>query len=525
MPDQFSERLDLLSSPDSLALLQQLQRGIEKESLRINRQGKLAQTPHPASLGSALTHPNITTDFSESLMELITPVSTEIEGSLEFLSDLHRFVYSQIGDEELWGASMPCIMAGDDTIPVAQYGSSNVALMKTAYRLGLGNRYGRLMQTIAGIHYNFSLPDPLWSALQSQDMDNRSRQDYITDNYFKLIRNFRRFSWLLIYLFGASPAVCNSFLTGRKHELVPFDQGSLHLPYATSLRMGDLGYQSSAQENLEICYNSLPNYLETLHRAITEPHPAYKSIPPIVDGQYQQLSTALLQIENEFYSTIRPKRVTNSGETALNALKHRGVEYIEVRCIDVNPYLPVGIDAEQIRFIDCFLLYCLLERSPECDDDDRVRINNNVKKVVNRGREPDLELEDRQQSLTLSSWGTRLMSGIDKVAALLDQAHNNKLYSEACRTQKAKLANPELTPSAKILADMSAQSKPFFRLAMELTQEHGREFRSQPLSGEQLNRYQQECQRSLEQQRAIEKADTISFEQYLANYFEQYQQL
>jgi glutamate--cysteine ligase len=458
-------------------------------------------------------------------MELISPVSTEVEGTIDFLANLHRFVYSQIGDEELWAASMPCILAGDDNIPVAQYGSSNVAKMKTTYRFGLGNRYGRLMQTIAGIHYNFSLPDALWAALQVQDMNNGSRQDYITDNYFKLIRNFRRFSWLLIYLFGASPAVCNSFLNGRQHELLPFDEYSLHLPHATALRMGDLGYQSSAQEGLEICYNNLDNYVETLRGAITEPHPAYQNIPTVIDGQYQQLSTALLQIENEFYSPVRPKRVIKPGETALSAIKHRGVEYIEVRCLDVNPYHRVGIDAEQIRFLDCFLLYCLLERSPDCDDADRERINNNLKKVVNRGREPNLQLEDRQQSLTLNSWGDKLLGGVEKIAALLDQAHGGSHYGDACRAQKAKLDNPELTPSARILADMAAQSKPFFRFAMDQTQAHGREFRSQPLSGEQLNHYQQECKLSLEQQRAIEAADTLSFEQYLANYFEQYQQL
>lgn len=448
-----------------------------------------------------------------------------IEGSLEFLNDLHRSVYSQLGDEELWGASMPCVMEGDDTIPVAQYGSSNVAQMKTAYRIGLGNRYGRLMQTIAGIHYNFSVPDELWSALQAQDMDKRPQQEYVTDAYFQLIRNFRRLSWLLIYLFGASPAVCNSFLTGRKHELKPFDAGSLHLPYATALRMGDLGYQSNAQEGLEICYNSLENYIETLRKAIIEPHSDYENIPEKINGQHQQLSTALLQIENEFYSPIRPKRVTQSGETALGALKNNGVEYIEVRCIDVNPYLPLGLDAEQIRFMDCFLLYCLLERSPPCDDNDRSRIDNNLKKVVNRGRDPGLQLESRDETLGLSRWGNRMMTDIEKVAGLLDQAHGTNDYSRACKTQKAKLADPSLTPSAKILADMSAQDKPFFRFAMDQTQQHGKNFRSQALTAEQLTFYKEQSKRSIERQQAIEAADQISFEEYLEQYYEQYKQL
>lgn len=526
MPDQFSERLSLLSTPQTLSLLKGIQRGIEKESLRVNRSGKLAQTPHPESLGSALTHPSITTDFSEALMELITPVSTDIEGSLDFLHDLHRYVYSQLGDEELWGSSMPCVMEGSDAIPLAQYGSSNVARMKTAYRAGLGNRYGRLMQTISGIHYNFSVPDALWSALQEQDMDQRPRQDYITDAYFNLIRNFRRISWLLVYFFGASPAVCNSFLNGREHELLPFDAGSLHLPYGTALRMGDLGYQSSAQEGLKICYNSLDNYIETLRKAITEPHPDYQGIPVKgEDGQYQQLSTALLQIENEFYSPIRPKRVTESGETPLGAIKDKGVEYIEVRCIDVNPYLPLGIDADQIRFLDCFLLYCLFDRSPPCDDDDRSRIDNNLKKVINQGRDPGLQLESRQGNQGLSHWGHRLMSDIEKIAELLDKAHGGSDYSRVCQAQRAKLSDPALTPSAQILADMSAQSKPFFHFAMDLTEQHGRDFRGQALSPEQLDQYTQQSRHSLEQQLRIEAADSISFDQYLEQYYQQYQQL
>lgn len=525
MPDQLSERLNLFSNPDTLPLLNGIQRGIEKESLRVNTSGKLAQTPHPLSLGSALTHPEITTDFSESLIELITPVSSDIEGNLEFLNELHRFVYSQIDNEELWGSSMPCIMEDDENIPIAQYGQSNVARMKTAYRVGLGNRYGRRMQTIAGIHYNFSLPEALWPVLQAQDMDRRPQQDYITDAYFKLIRNFRRLSWLLIYCFGASPAVCKSFLTGKKHQLIPFDAGSFHLPYGTALRMGDLGYQSSAQEGLNICYNSLENYIETLRKAITESHPDYEKIPVKNNGDYQQLSTGLLQIENEFYSIIRPKRVTRSGEIPLGALKRKGVEYIEVRAVDLNPYLPLGIDAEQIRFLDCFLLYCLFEKSPPCSDEERDRIANNLKKVVNRGREPGLLLEDGGENPGLSQWGNRLISDIEKIAHLLDQAHGGTAYIQSCKAQKAKLGDPSLTPSAQILTDMSAQSKPFFRFAMDLTQQHGRNFRTHPLSAEKQAHFNQLSQQSLEKRRAIESADKITFEEYLEQYYQQYQQL
>ncbi|MEE8056613.1 MAG: glutamate--cysteine ligase [Pseudomonadales bacterium] len=525
MPDQLTTRLALLSSTANQTLLTELQRGIEKESLRITPEGKLAQTPHPAGLGSALTHPHITTDFSEALLELITPVSTSIDRTLNCLDNTHRFVYPQLNDEELWVASMPCILEGDKNIPVAQYGSSNVATMKTAYRRGLGHRYGRLMQTIAGIHYNFSLPKSLWAALQQQDGDQHPPQDYITASYFSLIRNFRRFSWLLIYLYGASPTVCKSFVNGRDHQLQIHDDGSVYLPYGTALRMGNLGYQSSVQENLSICYNNLDNYIETLRQAITNSHPDYEQFGINVDGEYRQLSNALLQIENEFYSPIRPKRVTHSGEIPLGALRNRGVEYIEVRCIDVNPYLPLGIDADQIRFIDCFLLYCLFAHSPLCDDDDRQRINDNLKHVVNRGREPGLQLHTHNGDRSLVDWADKLLDGVEQIAIKLDAAHGGEDYQRVCYQQRQKMADASLTPSARILADMQAQQKPFFHFAMDLAQQHGQQFRQRPLTGEELEYFKQQTEQSINRQAKIEAADTLDFDNYLAQYYQQYNAL
>lgn len=525
MPDLLSKRLEQLASTESFQLLKAIQRGIEKESLRITPEGRLSQTPHPASLGSALTHPHITTDFSEALLEFITPVSTDINASLSCLDDIHRFTYANINGEQLWTTSMPCVLADQDSIPVAQYGSSNVAQMKTAYRWGLVHRYGAVMQTIAGIHYNFSVPDALWDILQQQQGNTQSRQDFITDSYFKLIRNFRRFVWLLIYLYGASPAVCKSFLNGRPHQLQEFDEGSLFLPYGTALRMSDLGYQSSAQDNLNICYNSIHSYIDTLQRAIRNTHPDYEKIGIKVDGEYRQLSTALLQIENEFYSPIRPKRVTRSGEIPLGALKKRGVEYIEVRCIDVNPYLPLGIDADQIRFLDTFLLYCLLSDSPLCDDDDRQRIRVNLKAVVNAGRQPDLTLQNVKGPMTLRAWGEELLDGIAQVATLLDKAHGGDDYSRVCLQQREKLADSSLTPSERVLDDMRAQDKSFFQFSKMLAQQHADYFLHRPLEGEQLQYFTAESERSLLGQKDIEAADTLNFDEYLRQYYQQYDAL
>ena len=528
MSSHLQKALQALAQSDARGILSAINRGIEKESLRITADGTLAQTPHPAGLGSALTHACITTDYSESLLEFITPVSTRIEDSLDTLEDIHRFVLQQMDGELLWAASMPCIVDGDAGIPVAQYGSSNVARMKTVYRYGLGHRYGRLMQAIAGIHYNFSMPAQFWQQAWQSAGSPGEIADYISERYLGLIRNFHRYSWLLIYLFGASPAVCASFLKGRDHhDLQPFDeQGkSLYLPWGTALRMGDLGYNSDAQKDLRVCYNSLDNYVETLRDAIMRPHPGYHDIPAGQGGDYQQLNDSLLQIENEFYSPIRPKRVARSGETPLNALVRGGIEYIEVRCVDVSPFSPVGIDAEQIRFLDTFLLYCLLEESPPCDDRIQEIQAANLEAVVNRGRQPGLLLQDGQSEKSLSQWGRELLETMTPVAQLFDSALDSAQQGASLAQQVAKLDDPEQTPSARILREMRERNLPFFRLAMAYSEQWADHFRESPLAPETLATFEQATRDSLLARENIEKADDISFEHYLQRFFAQYKAL
>lgn len=528
MASQLQLQLQQLANNESHALLRAINRGIEKESLRITPEGKLAQTPHPAGLGSALTHGSITTDYSEALLEFITPVSNGIEESLETLENIHSFAYRELGEELLWSASMPCIVSGDEGIPVARYGSSNVARMKTVYRLGLGHRYGRLMQAIAGIHYNFSMPQAYWEQSWHRAGSPGELTDYISTRYLGLIRNFRRYSWLLIYLFGASPAVCASFLKGRDNPgLVPFDeQGrSLHLPHGTALRMGDLGYNSAAQKSLNVCYNDLDAYIETLRCAILRPHSDYHDIPRGQDGDYQQLSDSLLQIENEFYSPIRPKRVTRPGETPLSALHRRGIEYVEVRCVDVSPFCPVGIDASQIHFLDTFLLYCLLEDSPPCNEAEQATQAANLEAVVNRGRMPGLLLQTGTGEMPLKSWAGELLADLGQVASLLDEANASSLYSASLQQQAAAVADPELTPSARILREMREQDLPFFRLTMAYSEQWADHFRARHLSPQLQAAMEAETMRSNEARQEIEQADAISFEQYLDSYFAQYRAL
>lgn len=517
--------LSFLASKPNRGGIQQLTRGIEKESLRITPDGTLAKTPHPKALGSALTHPKITTDYSEALLEFITEPCTDSSANLEQLRELHAYTYQKINDERLWVTSMPCMLGEDKDIPIAQYGSSNSATMKSAYRLGLGHRYGRSMQTIAGIHYNFSVSDELWQSLLEQENSTLSLKDFKTEGYFRLIRNFRRYFWLLLYLYGASPGVCRSFVGDRDHKLVPFNNNehSLYTPYATSLRMGDLGYQSNAQNSLVITYNCLDSYIKTLCCAITQPHPEYANIG-VKDsaGKHQQLNDSLLQIENEFYSVIRPKRTAGRGETALTALANGGVEYIEVRCLDINPYEPVGISEQQIQFLDTFLLYCLLSDSPASDHNEYQDIQENQQRMVYNGRDPELTLKDRGQERSLREWGKNMMDELQQVADLLDKDQTDHRYKNSLAIEREKMDNDALTPSAKILADMEKENITFFRFASNMSQKNRDYFTQYPLDGK-LDHYHALAEQSLQKQTEIEKSDTMSFDEYLADYYSQYQ--
>lgn len=519
--------LSLLAQPDNNISLQGILRGLEKESLRVTPAGTLAQTDHPHALGSALTHPHITTDYSEALLEFITDPFTDVEPLMAQLDDIHRFTHEQLtpNNERLWPASMPCALGEDKDVPVARYGESNSGRMKTIYRVGLGHRYGRSMQTIAGIHYNFSLPDDFWLILQTHTGNKQTLQDFKTDRYFGLIRNFRRNFWLLIYLFGASPAVCSCFIKKRNHQLQPFpfaDQ-THYLPYATSLRMGDLGYQSDAQKSLVVNYNNLNDYLKTLCNAITHSHPAYERIGIKDDqGNYQQLNASLLQIENEFYSSIRPKRTTRRGETALQALRMRGVEYIEVRCVDLNPYEPLGITIEQMQVMDAFLLYCLLSDSPETDEREFYQGQENQKRIVNQGRQPDIELLRGTHSIPMKTWAKEIISGSMACAKLLDQTKGISTYQESLVHQLAKLDNPELTPSARVLRDMEKHQQSFFTHTQMLAEQHRRYFSTHHPQEEIRNNFIDMSEKSLREQAGLEQSQECSFDEYLENYYAQY---
>ncbi|HET9577741.1 MAG TPA: glutamate--cysteine ligase [Usitatibacter sp.] len=500
-------------------------RGIEKEGLRVRADGELAQTPHPAGLGSALTHPRITTDFSESQLELITGVHTSVGGLLAELMELHQVVYRHIGDELVWGSSMPCRLPDDDRIPIAQYGRSNVGRMKTVYRQGLSQRYGRHMQTISGIHYNFSLSDEAWALLGPPPDRAVAPEIHRDQRYLALIRNFRRHSWMLLLLLGSAPAACASFVAGRSHRLATWDDGrggTVFAPHATSLRMGTLGYQSDAQSSLAASFNDLRGYAETLYRAMTEPYAPYEAIGLREGDGYRQLATTLLQIENEFYGKIRPKRITRPGERPLRALGDRGIEYIEVRCLDVDPFMPVGIDAAAIRLLDVFLLHCLLADSPPDTADEVAAISRNQRLVAEAGRDPGIRLDRGGESITPADWCGDLLAQCEPIAAALDEAHGGQGHRQVLADMRRALADLSSLPSARVLRAIEERhGRSYEEFVLAQSRRHRDEIRAHPLSPEARARHEQLASRSLEEQRRIEAADDEPFESYRRRYLEQ----
>jgi glutamate--cysteine ligase len=490
------------------ATLAGMLRGIEKESLRSRPDGELALTPHPAALGAALKHPHITTDFSESQLELITGVHTSAEACLEELTHIHQAVYRAVGDELLWAGSMPCGLPAEKSIPIGHYGSSNVGRAKTVYRNGLSWRYGRRMQTISGIHYNWSLPG----------LGN--------DEYFALIRNFRRHGWLLFYLFGASPAACATFVEGRAHALKELRPGTFYLPHATSLRMGRLGYQSDAQSSLVVSCNDLTSYGRTLQQGLTQVYPAYQKIGirepgALGDGPdtYRQLSTTLLQIENEFYGKIRPKRTIHPGERPLHALRERGVEYVEVRLMDLDPFEPVGINASTMRFLDVFLLHCLLSESPPDTTEEIACVSHNQECVAQRGREPGLKLGCGSGDRAMKEWAEKLLAECAVVAAAVDAALGGSLYRDAHARQLEVLRDPVLTRSARVLVEMQRKhGGSYTEFVREVSAKHRATLMAKAFPASEQERFERLAAESIDEQKKIEAGDSLPFEEYRKKY-------
>ena len=367
----------------------EISRGVEKESLRVNNNAQLSQRNHPIELGSPLTNKFITTDFSEALIELVTPTFNSVDEVYEFLLDLHIFTANAMeSDEVLWSNSMPCFIGDESEIRIAEFGSSNIGKLKNIYRKGLRVRYGSIMQCVAGIHYNFSIDDDSLRFF-TKDLSRDTKSDI----YLGLIRNFKRNFWFLLYFFGASPIFDKSFVSGRNHSIKKRNKSDFYQEYATSLRMSEVGYQSYHQKALDIKYNSLGSFIESLKKGVFEEYEVFKSLGLYDENdERQQISSGILQIENELYDSIRPKRKGTTGTRPIELLSAKGIEYVEVRGIDLSPNTLTGISKSEMRLLDVFLIHCLITESESVSQYEYDEMNKNYQIAIHSGSDLDQKL-------------------------------------------------------------------------------------------------------------------------------------
>lgn len=525
MTPTLEKRLKALDNESIIQSLTDIKRGFEKECLRVNQEGVLATTKHPEKLGSSLTHPMITTDYSEALLEFITHPTNNMTELFHTLQELHCFTYANLDNEYLWSASMPCRLPSENEIPIAYYGTSNLGRLKHIYRIGLGHRYGRCMQTIAGIHYNFSFSTHFWKQyahrIHAIDVDTNTTQfsDFVSEHYLGLIRNALRFSWILPFLFGASPAICGSFLKKQSIQLQTMSKGTLFLPYATSLRLSDLGYHNKIKQKVEISYNSFAEYMQTMQQAIHTSDPAFTQLGIQRAGEYQQLSDSIFQIEAEHYSLFRPKRVSNQGERTLHALNRAGIEYIEIRAFDINPFIPLGIEPTTIQVLDAFLILCLLLDSPPITSEENQRIQYNHTQVVHNGRDPQLKLRTGdQQKRSCAEWADEILSSVNRIAAMLDSAYTSQAYTRSVQSIRETVFDLNTLPSAKMLTEMQRNGESYFEFVNRWSLLHQHYFKQLPFASERFSFYNNLAQESWKTTRKMEQSDTIPFEKFLKDF-------
>jgi glutamate--cysteine ligase len=323
--------------------------------------------------------------------------------------------------------------------------------------------------------------------------------------------------------------LCKSFFSQTKNEEIlqkwDFDtvgKGTVFLPYGTSLRMSDLGYTNKEQATLKITYNSLDEYVTGLRRAITTPSTQFSKIGVKVGDDYRQLNDNILQIENEFYSPIRPKQTARDGETPSQALERGGVEYVEIRALDVNPFSDVGITAQQMHFLDLMLLHCLLQPSEEMSWEQQQQADKNFTKVVMQGRDPRLSLQQNGIDRLMADWLEELFADFSSIAKALDNSSGNKVYQNHLADLYEWVLNPESTLSGQILRLLKEEDRDNSNLGMQLAKQYREQLKNEPLSyykQDDFVKWAAESEQAFEER--YQQDNNVDFDTFLANYFKQ----
>lgn len=483
-------------------------KGIEKESLRI-RDGLLSNISHDYFFGSALFNRFITTDFSESQIEFITRAYQKPQDVINALMNQHHFCQLAIEDEYLWPLSMPFKFDSEDQIPIAKYGTSNMAILKEVYREGLSRRYGKVMQTISGIHFNYSLPEEIWTTLL-RELKFKDEKEIKKIVYFRALRNIERMNWLLLYLFGCSPVISRNFFN-KRHHFIKHKTDDYYLPFSTSLRMSDLGYNNNNQSKIDISLNSFEEYYSDLILSTKTESRAFKKLSN--KRPLSQLNPNLLQIEDEYYSNCRPKSEVDSAKRQLTKMKQDGVDYIELRSIDLNPFSSIGINNIDAKFLEAFLVYCSLSPSPLIKSDERPFLKKNNIDVALNGRKSDLKLINNGQEILLKDWAREILNNMEP----LFQAFS---FTESeINIFKERIDNPEKTPSGEFLERFLKSGSSYYDYGKSLGERHKLSLLSKnKMNNDHWKELNDETFRSIREKKITEKNKTFKFEYFLKEF-------
>lgn len=466
----FSEMLKLFSYADKSRLLAEGKFGIEKESQRITSSGDLALTPHPSVFGDKIENSRITTDFSESQIEMITPPFTSVEEAYNSLEQIRMEVDNSIKNELLWPFSMPPRLPEEESIPIARFSGTKEGRDKETYRNGLALRYGKKMQMISGIHYNFSFREEMIDYLYERFGNGNVKRTFIDSMYFALTRNFLRYRWMIIYLFGASPFYDSTYNSVICKELKIIQKCCPDCcdivedinQYATSLRVSRFGYSNTLHRKYAVYFDSLEEYTWKLQKMMATKHLKYKKLGLHRNGVQTQLNNNVLQKESEFYSSIRPKQIVKKGETQLEAMAKRGVGYIEVRILDLNPFEKLGISVEQLYFLQVFMLFCLFEQSDFITAGELDKINTNHHLVALYGRKENLMLHKYGKGvIELKDLGGQIFEKLRCIAELMDKGSRADKYQQSVEKEYQKLMDKSLLLSERMQREMKENNESF----------------------------------------------------------------
>lgn len=392
--------------------------GLERETLRVDGEGKLALTKHPEVFECKISHPYITTDFSESQIELITPILNTLEELYSFVNSLYDITVLELKDEYLWPQSMPCSIPEDDLIPIADYGKCKSGEVASNYRKKLLKKYGGKKQLISGIHYNFSFNEELIKDLYKKIGNGETYRDFKDSIYLKIVRNYLRYRWLLIYLLGGTTTMHETFGEKCVIDLDKISKDGFSNNGAVSYRNSECGYK-----------NPIDLY------------PNYNSVKEYVESVYKFIDDKLIDNHKELYTQIRLKAKDN--DRFLESLLEDGINYVEMRSIDINPFSKAGISLDDLNFINLLTIYFLIKDESSYEKWQEEAQNN--QNIISIYGQMDVALFRDGETITKNNWALDILNEMKEMNSKLSLGKGDIIDSMI-----EKIKNPKLTYAYRI---------------------------------------------------------------------------